>query len=94
MSSDAIDATGPCVSGKEEVNTLDTPSTRSQCDEILRALETGRGITPADALAEFRCFRLAARVHDLRRSGHNIVTMPIKAQGKRWAMYFLLGGRG
>jgi hypothetical protein len=44
----------------------------SQSSDILKALRSGISITPMFALTEFGCFRLAARVHDLRQSGYPI----------------------
>lgn len=66
---------------------ISTPSAASQCKVILAALRAGRGITPIDALREFACFRLAARVYDLREDGHNIVTLWQSTSKKRWAVY-------
>ena len=44
----------------------------SQKEQILRHLKLYQQITPIDALNEYGCFRLAARVYDLRREGHVI----------------------
>ena len=44
----------------------------SQSDRILHALEQGDRLTPLDALSRFGCIRLAARIFDLRRGGHDI----------------------
>lgn len=44
----------------------------SQATQILRWLQAGKKLTPQDALREFGCFRLAARINDLRREGYNI----------------------
>jgi hypothetical protein len=43
-------------------------------DLILQHLEQGRTITAIEALVLFGCFRLAARIKELRDAGHNIVT--------------------
>lgn len=67
----------------------------SQNKKILRYLKTHkRGITPMDALRLFGCFRLSARIKDLRESGNNIYTeMETKEYEdgtvKRYARYFL-----
>lgn len=47
----------------------------TQCDQILKYLETHAGITALDALRQIGSFRLAARIKDLRSQGHNIVTV-------------------
>jgi hypothetical protein len=45
----------------------------TQNDWVLDALKRGP-VTPMDALKGIGCFRLSARVLDLRRAGHNIQT--------------------
>ncbi len=45
----------------------------TQSEEILTALKSGRALTPIDALEDFGCFRLGARIWDLKKDGHNIV---------------------
>jgi Helix-turn-helix domain len=42
---------------------------QTQAEAILEHLRAGGSITPLDALTEFGCFRLAARIYDLRRAG-------------------------
>lgn len=46
----------------------------SQNGAIKHYLEEGGRLTPLDALHLFGCFRLAARIKDLRRLGLNIRT--------------------
>lgn len=66
----------------------------SQERQILEYLESGRSITPIDALNLFGCFRLSARIKDLRNRGFDIVTsmetkeMPDGTK-KRYARYWL-----
>lgn len=62
----------------------------SQNNEILKSLESGEKLTPIDALNRFGCFRLGARVYDLKRRGHNIITETIEKNGKRFAQYYLI----
>lgn len=47
---------------------------KTQCQMILEYLQTHRGITPKDAYEELGVMRLAARISNLRDSGHNILT--------------------
>ena len=47
----------------------------SQCKDILRHLETHRGITAIVALDRYGCFRLAARISELRAAGYQITTV-------------------
>lgn len=61
----------------------------SQNEAILQALQSGQRITAIDALEQFKCFRLAARVHDLRKAGHDIQEEIITRDGKRYAKYFI-----
>lgn len=63
----------------------------SQTDQILKALKKGRKLTPLDALSEFGCFRLGARIFDLKERGYNIVTNTVKSSnGKSFASYELV----
>ena len=60
----------------------------TQSEAILNHLKAGKTLTPLEALDRFGCFRLAARIIELRRDGYNIVT-----EGKdRWAVYRLVDG--
>ena len=44
----------------------------TQCDKILRHLKDVGSITPVDALRDYGCMRLGARIWDLKRMGHHI----------------------
>jgi hypothetical protein len=59
----------------------------SQTLALQRYLAKGRSITPMDALKLFGCFRLGARIYDLKRAGWNIVTSTVSKNGKRFAEY-------
>jgi len=59
----------------------------SQNTQILSYLKQGKKLTPIDALNKFGCFRLSARILDLRKSGHPIITQTITKQGKTFASY-------
>jgi hypothetical protein len=61
---------------------------KAQLMALLR-LRGEEGVTPLDALNQIGCFRLAARVWDLRLEGHLITNEEIKVQGKRYARYVL-----
>ena len=52
-------------------------------------LESGHELTPIEALEMFGCFRLAARINDLRARGLPIETLDREANGKRFAAYRL-----
>lgn len=62
----------------------------AQATLILRALAQGHKLTAVDALMKFDCFRLAARISDLRNEGYDIRTRMIQLDtGKKVAQYFL-----
>ena len=61
----------------------------SQEKQILGYLQSRGSITAIEALQEFGCFRLAARIADLRAKKHNIETYVSKQNGKRFAIYRL-----
>jgi hypothetical protein len=46
--------------------------TQSQCAQILKWLREGKPLTPLLALDNFGCFRLAARIGNLKAEGHTI----------------------
>lgn len=58
-----------------------------QTDQIRAALLAGVELTPIDALEKFGCFRLAARVADLRAEGLDIETVKETRNGKKFARY-------
>jgi sulfur transfer protein SufE len=64
-------------------------STDSQTALIKGWLLNGRSITQLDALNMFGCFRLAARIADIREQGVNIMTEMITVNDKRIASYYL-----
>lgn len=62
----------------------------TQRGKVLARLRRGKSITPLQALYEFGCLRLAARIKELRDDGHEIHTdmsegyaryVPIKMMG-------------
>lgn len=44
----------------------------SQADMILMFMRENGSITPLDAIREFGCLRLGARIYDLRKRGYSI----------------------
>lgn len=63
--------------------------TASQTARILAHLQSGKTLTPLQALRRFGCFRLGARVWDLKRDGHDIRSRLVEIDGKRVARYQL-----
>lgn len=60
---------------------------KSQNERIAAYLRKGGRLTPIDALNMFGCFRLGARIADLRKSGMKIVTKYVTENGKTFAQY-------
>lgn len=65
-------------------------SVMSQTSQIREHLESGRSITPLEALRLYGCFRLGARIWDLRDAGLDIETTIVEVGGKRFASYRLV----
>jgi hypothetical protein len=59
----------------------------TQTERIRQHLETGESITPIDALQVYGCFRLAARIDELRKTGLDIETTKETKNGKSYARY-------
>ena len=64
-------------------------NTESQLSRIKEHLLNGCGISPLFALNRFGCFRLAARISDLRDEGMTIKTEMVEYDNKRFARYTL-----
>jgi len=62
----------------------------TQNEKILKHLQDGNSITPLEALKLFGCFRLSARILDLRGQGHQIITDTVTHNGKKFASYYLI----
>jgi hypothetical protein len=60
---------------------------KTQKQQIQDYLSKGKTLTPFDALRKFGCFRLAARIADLRNDGLNIATKIVTKKGKSYASY-------
>lgn len=66
----------------------------TQCERILRHLKEFGTITPIEALSEYGCMRLAARIADLKSRGFNIKTAKGKGENRygeptTFAVYYL-----
>ncbi len=69
-------------------------SQKNQILEHLRSIDPAtkdtRGITAFEALGLFRCFRLAARIDELRNDGVKILTIEKRdTTGKKYGKYYL-----
>lgn len=62
----------------------------SQAAQISSYLKKGHSLTAIDALEKFGCFRLAARVKELREQGLKIHSICVTRGEKRFSRYFLV----
>ena len=68
------------------------PTKKSQEEKILAALRAGASLTALDALEQFGCSRLAARMNRLKNKGHEWTREFItNAYGVRFARYRMEG---
>ncbi len=68
----------------------------SQNDQILDYMFENGSITQKEAVDRFRCYRLSARIADLKKKGYVIRSIPetVKAEGERpitFSRYILEG---
>lgn len=61
----------------------------SQCEDIKAHLQAGYSLTALEALQRFQCFRLAARIADLKKEGMHIDAVMVADEdtGKVYARY-------
>jgi hypothetical protein len=64
----------------------------TQQERILQHLQELGSITPMQALTHYGCFRLGARIYNLRRLGHVITSELIQHGHRRYALYTLRKG--
>lgn len=64
---------------------------RTQEQAILSHLKSGKTLTPLEALERYGCFRLGARIWDMKQAGYNIVTERETKGGKSYARYRMEG---
>ena len=61
----------------------------TQTQAIRAHLLKHNSITPLEALRKYRCFRLAARINDLKRSGFSVQSVMVERKGTRFAKYVM-----
>ena len=74
------------LSAETQVNEHSHPS---QEKLILDYLRQGFSLTPYGALKLFNCFRLGARVFNLKKQGYNISSVYVNDGDKKYKRYFL-----
>lgn len=57
----------------------------TQCERVLQYMQDFGSINPMQALGDLDCYRLGARIYDLRQGGHHItrrdVVFPCRGPG-------------
>lgn len=62
----------------------------TQANAILKHMQDGNGITPMDVLELCGCFRLSARIADLKKRGYEIITEKVKVDGGKYVARYHL----
>lgn len=62
---------------------------QNQLKKIRQHLQNGNTITALEALKLYGCFRLGARIYDLKKEGLDIKSRYIKNNGKKYKEYYL-----
>ena len=65
----------------------------TQCQKILAYIDKHGGITPLEALTEIGCMRLAARIADLEKVGHEFTHTMITRKTEDGSERFMRYGR-
>jgi hypothetical protein len=61
----------------------------TQTQQIREHLLKHNAITPLEALNQYGCFRLAARIKELRNSGFSVHSTIVENNGKRYCRYVM-----
>lgn len=59
----------------------------TQCEKSLQHMQQHGSITPAEAVDKFHCYRLGARIFDLKKRGTPIKTEIVSGKTKDGAPY-------
>jgi hypothetical protein len=62
----------------------------SQTRAILAYMKAGNGITPMDALNLCGCFRLSARIAEIKKLGYAVKTENVKVEGGKYVARYSL----
>jgi hypothetical protein len=66
------------------------PIGSKQCQQVLSHLQSGRPITALEALNLYGIFRLASRIHDLKKHGVEIQSRDVETNtGKKVSQYYV-----
>ena len=72
-----------------QIDTRKEPSTASHNGVVLRHLRAGKRITAYEAVQRYGIYRLAARINDLRKAGHDIKSEDVRDGSRNWAVYWM-----
>ena len=64
------------------MGTLTNETTMNQKSMILQFMRDYGSITPSQAIEEFGCYRLGARIWDLRHDGYDIKTQTVTRKNR------------
>ena len=54
----------------------------TQCERVLQYMQDFGAINPMQAIGDLGCYRLGARIWDLRREGHNITRRMVAGKNR------------
>lgn len=73
-----------------ETHHQNKPIGSKQCQQVLAHLQSGKPITALEALRLYGIFRLASRIHDLKKHGVEVNVRDVSTEGgKKIAQYYL-----
>lgn len=58
-------------------------ASKSQTDRILEWMLSGNSITPLEALEKFKCFRLGARISDIKKKGYIVYSEFVTTESEK-----------
>lgn len=58
-------------------------TSKSQTDQILEWMLSGNTITPLEALNRFKCFRLGARIADIKKKGYIVYSEFVNTESEK-----------
>ena len=66
------------------------PIGSKQCQQVLSHLQSGKPLTSLEALRLYGIFRLASRIHDLKKNGIAIKSRDVETEtGKKVSQYYV-----
>jgi hypothetical protein len=72
-----------------QLDTRKEPGYTSHNGKVLQHLRSGKRITAYEAVQRYGIYRLAARISDLRKAGHDIKSEDVRDGSRHWAVYWM-----